>query len=386
MTNAQQKDDGKALYVSMEVSQKQWKLGMTDLVSERVVSVDAWDEGGLVRAVRKAQRHFGLDARCAVYSCYEASRCGFSIHRFLASQGIENAVVDPASIEVSRRKRRRKTDRLDAKKLVRMLVRYHVYGERTCWQVCRVPTPQQEAERRVDREYDRLMKERKGHVNRIRSLLELHGVQVDDVRGLKPGRIRDRSRRLLEAPWQDEIGRELERLRLVDAHLEVLGKQRRAALGKPQTEADRKAAQLKWLHGIGEISATALSREFFAWRRFKNRREVGAAAGLTGCPYDSGESRIEQGITKAGSRRVRMLMIELAWMWLRHQPHSALSQWFEKRFAQGGKRMRRIGIVALARKLLVALWKFLEWGLVPEGAIVHPAEPADGWGPPRRVA
>jgi transposase len=256
-----------------------------------------------------------------------------------------------------------------------MLVRYHEYGERTCWQVCRVPTRQQEAERRLDREYDRLKKERKGHVNRIRSLLELHGVQVGDVCDLKPGRIRDRWGRVLEAPWQDEIGRQLERLRLVDEHLKVLAKQRQAALRKPQTEADRKAARLKWLHGIGEISATALSREFFAWRQFNNRREVGAAAGLTGCPYDSGESRVEQGITKAGSRRVRMLMIELAWMWLRHQPNSALSQWFEKRFAKGGKRMRRIGIVALARKLLVALWKFLEWGLVPQGAIVYPTEP-----------
>lgn len=376
MTNAQRQDGGKVLYMSMEVSEKEWKLGFTDLVKERIVSVDGWDQIGLASAVRKAKKQLGLDGKCRVFSCYEAGRCGFGIHRFLTSKGLENVVVDPASIEVNRRKRRKKTDRLDAKKLLRMLVRYHVYGERKCWQVCRVPSVGAEAARRLDREYDRLKKEHKGHVNRIRSLLALHGVRVGDVRELKPGKIRDWSRRLLEAPWQEEIGRQLKRLALVREQLTVLAKQRHAAMREPQTEADRKAAQLQLLHGIGDVSATALSREFFAWRQFKNRREVGAAAGLTGCPYDSGDSRVEQGISKAGSRRIRTLMIELSWMWLRYQPHSALSQWFQERFGSGGKRLRRIGIVALARKLLVALWKFLEWGLVPEGAILYGAVPA----------
>lgn len=356
--------------MSIEVSEKEWKLGFTDLESERIVSVTAWDRAGLLSEVLKAKKRFGLDAKCAVFSCYEASRCGFSIHRFLHSRGIENVVVDPASIEVSRRKRRRKTDRLDAKKLARMLVRYQVHGERKCWQVCRVPTVQEEAARRVDREYERLLKERKGHVNRIRSLLALHGQKVRRVDQLKPGRIRDWSGQLLEARWQEEIGRELQRLAVVEQQLVVLAKQRHAAIRQPQTEADRKAQQLQLLHGIGDVGATALSREFFAWRRFKNRREVGAAAGLTGCPYDSGDSRVEQGISKAGSRRIRTLAVELAWGWLRYQPQSALSQWFQERFAKGGKRMRRIGIVAVARKLLVALWKFLEWGMLPEGAVL----------------
>lgn len=372
MTNAQGQDGSKVLYMSIEVSEKTWDLRFTDLVGERRKAVDAWDRGAFMSEVQRAKSHFGLPAKCAVSSCYEAGRCGFSLHRFVESVGIDNLVVDPASIEVSRRKRRRKTDRIDGKKLLQMLVRYRVYGETNCWQVCQVPSVEAEAARRLDREYDRLKKESKAHVSRIGSLLAVHGRKLKHVDELKPGQIRDWSGRLLERAHQEEIGRELARLRLVDEQLGVLAKQRREAIRKPQSKADRQAAQLQLLHGIGEIGATALAREFFGWRQFKNRRQVGAAAGLTGCPYNSGDSRVEQGISKAGSRRVRTLAIELAWMWVRYQPKSALSLWFEKRFAHGGKRQRRIGIVAVARKLLVALWKFLEWGEIPEGAILCP--------------
>lgn len=371
MTNATTEGRTKGLFMSMEVSEARWHLAFTDLKEERFVSVDSWDQRGFTHELQKAESHFGLEPGTPVYSCYEAGRCGFSIHRFLESKGIDNLVVDPASIEVNRRRKHKKTDRLDAEKLLRMLVRYRIYGERKCWQVCRVPSPQQEAARRLDREYDRLKKERKGHLSRIRALLALHGVRVGSVYHLRPGTIKDWSGRLLAVAWQEEIGREMERLRVVDRQLSALVKRMNEAIVRPKSEVDHIAWGLYQLRGIGVVGATALSRQFFGWREFNNVREVGAAAGLTGCPYDSGGSQVDQGISKAGHRRIRTLAVELAWMWLRFQPTSALSQWYQERFATGGKRLRRIGIVALARKLLVALWKYLHWGLIPQGAVIR---------------
>ncbi len=369
MTNTQAEESTAGLYVAMELSEKKWNLAFTDGTGERYVTVAAWDQRALREAVEKAKGHFGLGRQGRVRSCYEAGRCGFSLHRFLTSLGIENLVVDPGSIEVARGRKHRKTDRLDAAKLLRMLLRYWVYQERTSWRVCRVPSEAEEAARRVDREWMRQSKERTGHVSRIRSLLALHGVKVGGVRTLVVGAIRDWSGRVLAAAWQEEIGRELARLRAVDEQLRGLRRQMEAALEHPETRNDEWIAALESFPGVGVIGATALVRQFFGWRDFRNVREVGAAAGLTGCPFDSGEGTVEQGISKAGSRRIRTLAVELAWMWRRYQPESALTRWYEERFGHGGKRTRRIGIVALARKLLVALWKFLKWGLLPAGAV-----------------
>jgi transposase len=379
MTNAQEKVSTEGLLLAIEVSEGIWRLAFTDLKGTRQKEVGAWEIESFRKAVASARKRFGLDKAARVRSCYEAGRVGFSLHRFLEGEGIENVVVDPASIEVNRRRKHNKTDRLDAEKLSRMLVRYHVYGEKKCWQVCRVPTAEQEAERRLDREYERLKKEQKSHVSRVRSLLALHGAGCAHLRDLKPGAILDWSGAPLAAPWQEEIGRELVRLRLVNEQVRELTKRMKAAIESPQTPADEVSGRLHALRSIGPVGATALSRQFFAWRQFKNRREVGAAAGLASCPYASGTTDVDQGISKAGHGRIRTLAVELSWFWLRYQPASALSRWYNRRFGRGGaKRMKRIGIVALARKLLVALWKYLEFGLVPEGAKLRPQRGGGG--------
>lgn len=370
MTNAQPEVNTQGLFVAIEVSEGKWRLAFTDLRETRQVQVDAWDTASFKNQIATAKKRFGLSAKARVRSCYEAGRVGFSLHRFLESQGIENLTVDPASIEVNRRAKHRKTDRLDAEKLARMLVRYHVYGETRCWQVCRVPTIEQEAVRRLDREYDRLKKERKAHVSRLKALMALHGVRCAKLSQLHPGQIRDWSGHLLDVPWQEEIQRELERLALADNQVSQLEKQMEEALRTPKTTQHQTAARLHKLSSLGPVTSTALASQFF-WRDFNNRREVGAAAGLTSCPYFSGDTQVDQGISRAGHRRVRTLAVELAWMWLRLQPKTALSRWYNERFGPGSKRLRRIGIVAMARKLLVALWKYLKWGIVPEGALLR---------------
>jgi transposase len=303
-----------------------------------------------------------------IFSCYEAGRDGFWLDRYLKGRGIKNIVVDSSSIEVSRRARRAKTDRIDVVKLMNMLIRYK-NGEQKLWSVLHVPGEKEEDERRVDREIDRLKKERTSHTNRIRSLLVLHGVNMDVGRDflkrLENVRIWNKER--FPRHLKREIIREYRRYELVQEHLKEM-EQEKAELLAVGGKAARQVVSLERLRGIGQVSAWKLSHEFFAWRNFKNVKQVGSAAGLVPTPYKSGEMDIEQGISKAGNRRIRRLMIEIGWYWLRYQGQSSLSMWFNKRFGHGSRRIRKIGIVALARKLLVALWKFLEQGLVPEGA------------------
>ena len=318
----------------------------------------------------KAVHQLKLDEKVAIYSCYEAGRDGFWLHRFLQSKGINNIVVDSSSIEVSRRFRRVKTDRVDVGKLMDMLIRYQ-NGEQKLWSVLHVPSVKQEDDRRVHREIERLKKERTSHSNRIRSLLVLHGIDIKVGRNFLHAlvHVKQWDGKGLSAHQVAEIRREHERYELINKQLKQLSDQKAKQL-EEQNEQAKQIKQLMMLKGIGPISSWNLVYEFFGWRRFKNVKQVGAASGLVPTPYASGDSSIEQGISKAGNRRVRTLMIELSWYWLRYQPDSYLSRWFQQRFGPNGKRMRRVGIVALARKLLVALWKFLEKGLVPEGAIV----------------
>jgi transposase len=357
------------LYVAFELGDKSWKLSLGDGVrAPSRCTVVAGDTAAVLTAIAKAKArcHLGTDA--PVRSCYEAGRDGFWLHRWLSGQGVANLVVDPASIEVNRRARRAKTDRLDSDKLLSMLMRYHA-GERRVWAVARIPTPEQEDERRVHRELGRLRQERTAHSNRIRSLLVLHNLRVEHIGGRAWARWWAQQAGQLLPGLRAEIEREFERLSLVAGQIRTL-----EALQARQVRsgAQPAIAVLSRLAGIGTGSAWTLVKELFGWRQFHNRREVAGCLGLAPTPYASGTSEVEQGISKAGNKRARWLMVELAWSWLRFQPASQLSQWFKERFAGGGKRVRRIGIVALARRLSIALWRYLEQGEIPLGATLKP--------------
>jgi transposase len=357
------------LYMAFELGEKNWKLSLGDAArSPSHYTVAAGDTSTLLECIAKAKVRCTLAPEARVHSCYEAGRDGFWLHRWLVEHGIDNIVVDSASIEVNRRARRAKTDRLDADKLLAMLIRYGA-GERRVWSVLRVPTPEQEDARRAHRELGRLGHERTAHVNRIRALLVLNNLRVKYVGGRLWQRWWTGHAQELAPRVRAEIERESERLLLVKKQMDTIEAaqhQSVAAGSEPQV------ARLAQLRGIGMSSGWVLAKELFGWRRFRNRREVAGCLGLTPSPYASGESEIEQGISKAGNRRVRTLLVELAWSWLRYQSQSELSQWFNRRFAGGGKRLRRIGIVALARRLAIALWRYLEDGLIPQGARLKP--------------
>jgi transposase len=363
------------LYTTFDLSHKEWKVAFgTGPRNPRVVTVPARDLGRLDREITQAKERFGLPENAEVFSCFEAGRDGFWLHRYLETRGIHSLVVDSASIEVSRRKKKKKTDRLDARKLLTMLIRY-LGGEREAWSVVRVPSIEDEDQRRIHREILRLQKERTGHSNRINSLLVTQGIVLAVSRALpkqlEQVRLFDGSE--LGVNLKQELLHQYERWLLVDGQIREIRKEQhrltKEALqedfeGTPKLEM---VAALMLLCGIGDRSAWPLVHEFF-WRHFDNRRQVGSAAGLTGTPYNSGDSDREQGISKAGNKRIRRLMVELAWFWIRYQPESRIAVWFEERFGPGSKRTRRVGIVAVARKLLIALWRYLEFGEVPEGA------------------
>jgi transposase len=355
--------------MALELSNKSWRLAFGDGAKRRQVSVPAADLAKLGCAVAKAKEHFGMPGSARVVSCYEAGRDGFWLHRHLRSVGIENQVIDAASIEMNRRLRHVKTDRLDGERLLAKLIRHHA-GERGGWSVVRAPSVDEEDARRLHRELERLKRERLAHRVRIQSLLLVQGIRVmsKDAANLPLETLTPWDGRPLPGELRCELEREVERLGLVERQIATLEAQRRERLREPKTDAERSIVQLMSLGAIGPTSAWLLVMEFFGWRRFRNRREVAALAGLASTPYNSGESERDQGISKAGNRRVRAMMVEIAWLWLRFQPKSALSQWYQRRFAGGGLRTRRIGIVALARRLLIALWRYLQDGVIPEDA------------------
>lgn len=359
------------LYMSYELADKEWKLSFGDGSKERYKGIGAGDLPRLEEEIRKAKKRFGLADDAKVVSCYEAGRDGFWLHRYLSEKGIENFVVDPASIEVDRRKRRAKTDRLDGKKLLRQLLRY-CGGEKKALSVVRVPGVKEEDERHLHRELETLKKERNIHCNRIRSFLKLHGVSdVSPMRRdfdqyLESVRLWDGSALCPEV--KERVKREHERLGTVQGQILALVKKRTEILRSGESDSGKRVNRLMSLKAIGVETAWKYEKEF-GWRKFRNRREVGHLAGLCPTPYNSGDSSREQGISKAGNRRIRSMMIEIGWIWIRYQPESKLTRWFNERYASGGKRMRRVGIVALARKLLIDLWRFVEHGVVPEGAV-----------------
>jgi len=364
------------LYLAFELGNKHWKLSSTIGLGQapRLRTIGAGDLSQLREEIDRAKRRFSLAEGTGVVSCYEAGRDGFWLHRYLVSAGIENIIVDSASLEVNRRQRKVKTDRVDAHKLLTMLLRYHS-GEPKVWHVVQVPSLEQEDDRQLHRELASLKRERTRHINRIKGLLISQGVRLeikqDFPEQVNEAKLWDGAP--LPPGMKTRVRREFDRIQLVNQHIKELEAEQRRVIrtaSDPQTQMIR---QLLLLRGIGPTSAWLFVQEFFAWRQFRNRREVGALAGLTPTPYQSGDSYREQGIDKAGNRHIRAIVIEIAWAWLRLQPNSALSQWYQQRFGHGNSRMRRIGIVALARKLLIALWRYLKTGVVPEGAVLKSA-------------
>jgi transposase len=300
-----------------------------------------------------------------VQSCYEAGRDGFWLHRYLVSRSIANSIVDSSSIEVNRRRRRTKTDRLDACKLVTMLIRA-AGGEQNVWSVVKVPTLTEEDRRQVHRELLFARRDRSRHTNRIKGLLASQGVPL--------ARIQELPDHLVTARLWDgtpvpallcvRLQREWEAVLGYTARIRTLKKERRALLKTPDDAAIAQVRQLNQLRGVGIDSAWLYVMEFFAWRQFRNRRQVGASP-------DSRTRTTRAAISKAGNRWVRALAINTAWAWLRLQPTSALARWYETTFGNGSSKVRKIGIVALARKLLIAFWRYLDTGLIPEGAVLR---------------
>jgi len=358
------------MFISFDLSNTKWKLMFGNGVRRRQKSTEARDLEQLVKEISKSIQHFKMPKDVKIVSCYEAGRDGFWLHRYLESIGIKNFVVDSSSIEVNRRARRAKTDRIDVTKLHTMLIRY-MYGETKLWSVLHVPDTNDEDGKRINREIKRIKKERTSHTNRMKSLLILHGIKTnistDFLDRLDKMKMWDGEK--LPEKIKKEIIREYQRYELIKTHMAELEREKKEIL-KSDSEQAKKVIKMQKLKGIGPISSWDLTFEFFGWRTFNNGKQVGAAAGLAPTPFDSGGSGKEQGISKAGNRYVRTTMIELAWSWLRYQPGSKISIWFMKRFGTGGKRMRRIGIVALARKLLIALWRFVEHKIIPEGALL----------------
>jgi transposase len=369
------------LLVALELSLKTWRLAMAvaGAPKKRFKTIAGGDYVALGQAIEESKTKWGLDVATPVVFCYEAGRDGFYPYRQLTAAGHTVWVIDSASIEVSRRKRRAKSDGIDADKLLGLLQRY-VGGETTALRVVRVPAVAVEDLRILPRERETLLQERQRLRNRIESALFGQGYRA----------LPKTAKRL--AAWLQErtdvgdylkarLNREVARLALVEAQLrEVDARQAEVIQTESGTAAAgevlRIAQALQGLVGIGLVGAWVLACELFGWRDFHNRREVGGALGLTPTPYSSGEDQREQGISKAGNRRARSMLIELAWLWLRYQPDSALSQWYRTRFASGGKRPRRVGIVALARRLAVALWRYVKTGAVPAGAKLKPVSVA----------
>jgi len=361
------------LSVAFELGKSEWRLACTPGLDQLplVRTIAARDLIALEGELTRAKAHFGLPAHAAVRSCYEAGRDGFWLHRYLRSRGVANDVVDSSSIAVNRRARRAKSDRLDACKLVTMLLRADA-GERRVWSVVRVPSVTDEDRRQLHRELLFVRRDRARLTNRIKGLLANQGLVLSTLADLPAqlATVRLWDGTPLPPLLRARLEREWSVVAALTQRLQALRAERRALLETSDDPAIVRVRQLLALRGIGPETAWLYVMEFFGWRTFRNRREVGALAGLVPTHYQSGDVQHEQGISRAGNRFIRALAIDLAWGWLRYQPQSALTRWYRARFARGGSRVRKIGIVAVARKLLIALWQNLATGCIPEGAVL----------------
>lgn len=373
---AQESTASASLYVAFELGSTKWLLACTTegaTQRPRLRQIAAADVVALDREFALAKVKLGLSADAPVRSCYEAGRDGFWLHRWLTARGVRNVVVDSSSIEVNRRARRAKTDRLDAGRLLALLRRWTA-GEARVWSVVHVPTPEAEAARQLTRELATVRADRAQVRCRIDGLLATQGIRCALTR-----RFADRLPELttgdgrpLAAAFRERLTREWTHLQAIEARrtaLETAQAQRITAAADP---VGRVAQHLCRLRGVGEKSASLYSAELFATRTFQNPRQLGALTGLVPVPYRSDQRVQDQGISKAGRAELRRVSVQLAWGWLRWQPDSALANWFAERFGRAGGRSRRIGIVAVARRLVIALWRFVEHGEVPAGARLKP--------------
>ena len=364
------------VYAAFELSKAKWKLAVILPGSEKMsrYTIDGGDLAALAKRLAHARGKAAQSGNpVRIVSCYEAGYDGHWLHRWLTVQGVINYEIDPSSIAVNRRARQAKTDRIDLDRLMRALLA-RLRGEPRACSLLRVPTPEEEDNKRRNRERDRLKKERTAHTNRIKGLLHAQGIRdanpfrPDFIAGLEKRRTGDG--RPLGAKLRQEMAREHARLILVHQQLRELEATSQAELRSAAPDAtEQKIVQLGMLRGIGLVHAQKLVNEVF-YRTFDNRRQVGSYIGLTGTPFDSGASRREQGISKAGNACARAAAIEAAWLWVAHQPQSELTRWFRARVGDHKGRIKRIMIVALARKLMVALWRYLHSGMIPTGAVL----------------
>jgi transposase len=364
------------LFVAFELGSTKWVMAMTTPGTSqrpRLRQIVAGDLAALHRELLTAKARLGLALAAPVRSCYEAGRDGFWLHRWLTAEGIDNVVVDSSSIEVNRRARQAKTDRLDAVRLLDLLRRW-VRGEARVWSVVHVPSPEAEAARQLTREITTVRVDRMAVRNRIGGLLATQGIRCDLTRHFleRLPQLRTGDGRPLAGAWRDRLAREWTHLQAIEHRLATLRTLRQDAIAAGADRVARVAQQLCQLRGVAETSAAFYSAELFGTRTFANGRQLGALTGLVPVPYRSDQRVHDQGISKAGRGELRRVSIQLAWGWLRWQPDSALAAWFRHRFGSAGGRSRRIGIVAVARKLVIALWRFVEHGVVPEGAQLKP--------------
>jgi len=363
------------IYAALELSKNSWLLAIQfpDRDNPSLYPIRGGNAEGLMAKLDAARNRLAKVSGQTpkVTLCYEAGYDGFWLTRFLKQRGIECLVMEPASLQVNRRARRVKTDRIDVENILHTLIAW-CRGERHVCSMVVIPSVEEEDLRRTHRERNRLVRERTAHINRIKGLLFAQGIRginvMKDYKTLAPAELITGNGRSLPKRLGREITREIERLALVQEQLVEIEHERDQA-PTPCAATERKRHDLLRLNGIGPTISAILAREVY-YRRFANRRQVASYIGLAPSPYDSGDGRRSQGISKAGNSLVRYSLIQAAWLWLRHQPNSALTQWFRHRTEGQSKRVRCIMIVALARKLAIALWRYVELGLIPEGAVV----------------
>lgn len=361
--------------VAVEIAAKKWVVasyaGGARKPRRKVLQEEAAEArfAALLAELKQARLRLGVVEDAKVLVAYEAGQEGFWLVRALRTHGIAAEVIDPVSLQVDRRARRAKTDRLDAEALVRALWRY-MEGDRKALRMIAIPDPVAEDAREWQREQDRLQAQRRSCRDRIMKKLRTQGVWVhgNGWRAvLRAGQLHGFDGELLHPTLQAALRVELDRLEAAEDRL----RQWQANLGNLDVRSRERMAALQRLRGIGPIGAPGLALQLY-WRQFDNRRQVGSCTGLVGTPYDSGTMRRDQGISKAGNPKLRALLVELAWLWLRYQPDSALSRWFGERTRGAGKRGKRIMIVAVARRLAIALWRYLQQEVVPAGARFKP--------------
>jgi transposase len=362
---------GTTLLLAFDLGSTKWTLGFTTGPAQRprIRTMAAGDLVTLVTELQQAKARFGLPLDAPVRSCDEAGRDGFWLHRWLVTHQVANVVVEASSIEVNRRARRAKTDRLDTSKLLALLLRWHG-GERHVWSVVHVPAPEAEAHRQVTREIATVREDRKRVRNRIQGLLATQGIRLKldatflaHVTTAKTG-----DGRALPTAYRLRLEREWTHLAAIEARMTALAAARDADIETGTDRVATVARQLCTMRGVAETSAAVFSAELFGTRTFQNGRQIGAVLGLVPVPYRSDQRVADQGISRAGRPELRRIALQLAWGWVRWQPDSALTQWFLTRFGAAGGRSKRIGIVAVARKLAIALWRYAEHGVIPEGA------------------